>query len=236
MSHLIDRVSLGQEPGWAFTPEDRARLPFVRSGPIWQAGIQVFLHPWPFLHAELRDDVTDTGRSHARALTQGEPDSDTARLAYLAYLEELNELDQMQVLALHEHKTGSSSTLYVIGRSPDKPYRHYLRTCTWFGQPDEMQWTGWERLDFDVPGEHVIPFVFEGDLHVAWPVIRRINVTGVREEEQPLEVSLAWHPAYGPGLDQATGEQGPAAGGAEADRGPERGRRDGLSGHPGSRP
>ncbi len=55
-----------------------------------------------------------------------------------------------------------------------------------------MQWTGWERLDSDIPGDQVIPFVFEGDLHVAWPVIRKINDPDVREEEQPLEISLAW--------------------------------------------
>jgi hypothetical protein len=63
-----------------------------------------------------------------------------------------------------------------------------------------MSWSGWERLDLDNANDFIMPFVFQGDLHVAWPVITKTTRpnpqdTDPNQKENPLlfwDVQIAW--------------------------------------------
>src|SRR5262249_32215809 len=93
------------------------------------------------------------------------------------------------------------STLYVIGRAPNQPYRYYWRSCARFGT-EEMAWSGWEALDADGANDFIQPFVFEGDLHVAWPVFRKTRSEMAARHDSKVpdsslealqwEVQIAW--------------------------------------------
>jgi len=196
MQQLWERSSLGLEPGIVLTPTERDRLPSLLDRRIRDVQLNIFLRPWTWLYSELRDDKTQPFRNFEAAFSQGEPTREIAHDAVLGYLEDLIELDQMKILALHEHvpplESGDPPTLYVIGRTADKPFQYYLQSCASFGTPENMRWTGWERLDLDIPGDHVIPFMFAGNLHIAWPAITKTGGAGGDQEDPPLEIHLAW--------------------------------------------
>src|SRR4029450_287720 len=150
---------------------------------VWEANRKVFLYPENWLLPEFLDNRTESLRELEAALNQAEPSPETARKALLGYLDSLAELAQLTVVGMYEHAQppdpgqpagAQPRTLYVVGRSANAPYRYFWRSCRSFGDP-AMEWTGWERVDADIPGTHVLPFVFEGDLHVAWPVIRKVE-------------------------------------------------------------
>ena len=196
LPQFIEPMSRAAGPGAALTQAERDQLPYLLDRRLWEAGYSIFLTPWRWLHSELRDDKTQPFRNFEAALSQDEPSAEIAHDAMLGYLEELAELDQMKILAVYEHvpppDSGVDPVLYVIGRAADKPFQYYLRSCTNLGSPEAMRWAGWERLDLDIPGNHVFPFVFEGDLHIAWPTIDKTESPGGNEQDALLVIHLTW--------------------------------------------
>jgi hypothetical protein len=182
-----------EQPDVPPTGIDARRWAWMKSYRVWEANRKVFLYPENWLLPELRDDKTQAFQELEGSLGQSEPSHEHARDALLGYLDELAELAQVTVVGLYEDDRPDDGTqtqrrvLYAIGRSPNQPYRYFWRTCEGFGQ-DGMRWSGWERLEADIPGDHVLPFVFEGDLHVAWPVISKQG----EGDDTRFEVQLAW--------------------------------------------
>jgi len=60
--------------------------------------------------------------------------------------------------------------LLVIGRLPNEPQIYYWRECISFGEVG-MRWSAWHKINYEVSGEYVIPFVLEDISYLAWPVI-----------------------------------------------------------------
>jgi Tc toxin complex TcA C-terminal TcB-binding domain/Neuraminidase-like domain len=182
-----------EQPDVPPTGIDASRWAWMKSYRLWEANRKVFLYPENWLLPELRDDKTQAFQELEGSLGQTEPSHEHARDALLGYLDELAELAQIAVVGLYEDdrpETGAQTqrrALYAIGRSPNQPYRYFWRACDGFGQ-DGMRWSGWERLEADIPGDHVLPFVFEGDLHVAWPIISKQG----EGDDTHFEVQLAW--------------------------------------------
>ena len=123
--------------------------------------------PRNWLHPELRDDKTQIFRDFESGIAQGEPGDQLVKDSLLLYMDELAEIAKARVYGMY---IDSDSTLYMVGRPPDQPYHYYLRKCRAFGL-DGMCWDGWERIDLDITDDHVMPFVMEGSLHIAWPAI-----------------------------------------------------------------
>lgn len=177
---------------------NQERWEWMRNYRVWEANRKVFLYPENWLFPELRDDRTETFRAFESALTQSEPSHENATQALRQYLEDLREVSQISIRGIYEHAEETKEvdefgrkkvkhSLFLVGRMPNPPYVFFCRTAFDFGQLG-MRWTGWERIDQDISGDHIIPFVFEGDLHVAWPVIKQIE----REQKTFYEVQLAW--------------------------------------------
>jgi hypothetical protein len=196
---FIQRLLLNLEHNLSLTEDKRALWDWMHNYRVWEANRKVFLYPENWLLPELRDDKTSTFGKMESAFTEGEPSGELIRAALLGYVEDLGDLAQMNVIAMYADyrtvpdesgKNVVTCTLYVIGRTPDQPYQYHWRSCTNFGS-GEMSWSGWEALDLDNANDFIMPFVFEGDLHVAWPVFRE---TKDEKDESKLwwQVQLAW--------------------------------------------
>ncbi|MEK6675311.1 MAG: neuraminidase-like domain-containing protein [Planctomycetota bacterium] len=204
---FVQRVILNLERHLSLTPDKRKLWDWMRSYRVWEANRKVFLFPENWLLPELRDDKTAIFRQMESVLTEKEPSPEITRTALLTYLEELGDLAQISVIAMYEDerkidetivaengapKTVSrvERTLYVVGRTPNESSRYYWRSCTNFGD-DAMSWSGWEALDLDNANDFIMPFVMEGDLHVAWPIFRK-KVDEKNQANLLWEVQIAW--------------------------------------------
>ncbi|HEY3004330.1 MAG TPA: neuraminidase-like domain-containing protein, partial [Kribbellaceae bacterium] len=169
----------------------RRRWEWTKNYRVWEANRKVFLWPQNWLHPELREDASDAFRAAESALAQDEPSSENARTALLGYLDDLVELSQLSIVGMYQDRHGLADgdpwDLYLIGRTAGTPYRYFWRSCENFGGAN-MRWRPWERVDLDISGTHVMPFVLDGDLHLAWPVFRKNQTTPPGE----WEMQLAW--------------------------------------------
>lgn len=193
---FVQRCVMNLEPAVSagdVDPDGRWR--WIKNYRVWEANRKVFLHPENWLFPELRDDKSETFRAFEGVLTQSEANAENADRAVREYLDSLLEVSQISVMAMYEHVEAVSTdgvqkyrrTLYVVGRSPNPPYIFYWRRALRVGEPG-MRWTGWERIDLDLSGDHVVPFVFEGDFHVVWPVIAQTR----QDNKEFYDVQLAW--------------------------------------------
>jgi hypothetical protein len=181
---FVQRVFLNLEPTLRFSDDKRTLWEWMRSYRIWEANRKVFLFPENWLLPELRDNKTSTFRRLEAALTEQEPSLEAARETLLGYLEDLGEMAQVRVISMYQDE----HSLHTVGRTLNQPYRYFSRSCPNFGKL-QMSWSGWEALEVDDANDYIMVFVFQGDLHVAWPRFRK--TTGTRDE--PLwEVQLAW--------------------------------------------
>jgi len=177
---------------------DRNQWNWMQNYRVWEANRKVFLFPENWLFPELRDDTSDAFKELVASFSENEVTDKTAQEAYSAYLDELVEVSQIVVLGMHEHSLPKSSSsgnsqeriLYIVGRSANTPFDYFWRQCSNFGA-DQMEWTPWEKIDLDIVGEHVMIFVFGGDVHVAWPVIKKINASDTQDHDT-WEVQMAW--------------------------------------------
>ena len=183
---FVQRVLLNLEKDVSLGDDKRKLWDWMHNYRVWEANRKVFLYPENWLLPELRDDKTATFRQMESALTEQEPSPEITRAALLGYLDDLGELAQINVIAMYQER----HTLYVVGRTPDQPYRYFWRSCSKFGG-SEMSWGSWEALDLDNANDFILPFVYEGDLHVAWPVFRKTK-DKVDENNLEWEVQLAW--------------------------------------------
>lgn len=178
---------------------DKDRWEWMQNYRVWEANRKVFLYPENWLFPEVRDDRTETFNGFETALAQSEPKYENTVIALRQYLEELVKVSQISVMSMYEHveATGAVNpatniplfrhTMYLVGRTPNAPYSFFWRKAIQYGEPG-MRWTGWERIDLDLSGDHLVPFIFEGDFHLAWPIIKTIE----RSSKEYFEIQMAW--------------------------------------------
>ena len=186
---FVNRCLLNLEPAVPASSINRGRWDWMKAYRVWEANRKVFLWPQMWLRPELRDDASDAFRAVESALGQEEPSAEASCNALHAYLDDLVELSQLTVLGIYEdsYSKPGTSDLYMLGRTANPPHRYYWRVCQNIGGTG-LRWRPWERVDLDIAGSHVMPFVLGGDLHLAWVVFRK-------NQSQPpgeWEVQLAW--------------------------------------------
>ncbi len=198
---FAQRILFGLEPGITAEPELKQRWTWMRNYRVWEANRKVFLFPENWLFPELRDDKSSSFKQLESALGQGELTGDLANQAFGQFLDDVAQMGQMEVLGLYEDISRDAKgnilkddaqhplrrTLYVVGRTPNPPYAYFWRHCVDFGSP-YMEWAPWQRIELDIQGDHVLPFVLGGSLHMAWSLIRNVK-SGAAEE---WEIKLAW--------------------------------------------
>jgi len=203
---FIQRCLLNLEKNSGVTPDqiDRQRWEWMKNYRVWEANRKIFLYPENWLYPELRDDKTQTFRALESGIAQDQPSYELAKEKLLDYLDEWADLAKLNVIGMYEDKEekkededkAKDRILYIVARTNDEPSQYYWRTCTNLGDLS-MRWSGWERIDLDLSGDHVMPFVMEGSFHLAWPIIKKTrNDAGTKEQ---WEVQLAYARKSGKG-------------------------------------
>lgn len=198
---FAQRLLFGLEAGQVASKELKERWTWMRNYRVWEANRKVFLFPENWLFPELRDDKSSSFKQLESALGQGELTQDLANQAFGQFLDDVAQMGQVQVLGMYEDISRDSQgnvqsdeygvplrrTLYVVGRTGNPPYAYFWRHCVDFSSP-HMEWSPWQRIELDIQGDHVMPFVLSGNLYIAWPLIRPIKNDSIDE----WEVKLAW--------------------------------------------
>jgi hypothetical protein len=196
---LIQRMLFGLEPDAMISEALRDRWSWMRSYRLWETNRKVFLYPENWLFPELRDDKSTSFRRLESTLSQGELTQERAQQVFGQFLDDVNLVCQTQTLGLFEDADAPGTAygpprtrrdLVMIGRSPNPPYFYYWRHCQDFGK-HWMEWSPWERIELDIQGDHVMPFLHNGRLHLAWPIFHKETnvVTNVVDK---YKVELAW--------------------------------------------
>jgi ABC toxin N-terminal region/Neuraminidase-like domain/Putative peptidoglycan binding domain len=195
---FVQRVTLNLERGASLSADKRALWDWMHSYRVWEANRKVFLFPENWLLPELRDDKTAQFRQMESALSEGEPTQDSMRSTLIGYVEELGDTADIRVISMYQDEReidgDTRRTLYIVGRTPNSPYRYFWRSCAEFGTP-EMWWSGWEAIDLDNANDFIMPFIFEGDLHMAWPVFHKTKEERREDKDTAKllwEVQIAW--------------------------------------------
>lgn len=193
---FVQRSLLDLEPRVPPSRIDATQWEWMKSYRVWEANRKVFLYPENWIEPELRDDKTPFFRELETGLLQSEVTHETAEAAVLGYLERLSEVSRLEIVATCVEEPGD--TLHVFGRTYETPHRYFSR------RRQDGRWTPWERLDADIQGDHLIPVMHNGRLHLFWSVWEQKTDAGVRandDGDQPYvwwNLKLAWS-AYRPG-------------------------------------
>jgi hypothetical protein len=200
---FVQRCLLNLEGPTPFSDDKRELWSWMERYRVWEANRKVFLFPENWLLPELRDDKTAIFRAMEGTLADQEPSLESTRGALVGYLDELGEQAQITTVGMYadrptitgdDGKDHEDCTLYIVGRTPNQPYKYFWRSCAHFGDPATMYWSGWEAVDLDNGNDYLMPFVFEGDLYIAWPTFKSTTDDAIKDVTKNLrwEVQLAW--------------------------------------------
>lgn len=147
---------------------------------VWVANRKIFLYPENWFYPELR-----TGKSYFFSdlmsdLQQNQVTDDNVETATLTYLEKLDDVATLDVRACYYDITGGKYTFHVVARVKGGS-TYYYRTCV-----KERSWTAWTKVNVDISGDHLITFVRNSRLFLAWPIF-----TEDTQQSQSLTVPTA---------------------------------------------
>ncbi|MDK1377243.1 MULTISPECIES: neuraminidase-like domain-containing protein [unclassified Sinorhizobium] len=196
---FAQRCLMGQEPSVNPSANESADDPnswnewnewrWMRNYRVWEANRKIFLYPENWIEPELRDDKSQFFKGFEQSLAQAEVTDSNVVLAAQTYLDKLDDAAFMEVMAIHyQHSDFAESgrvegpVLHVVARTKGGDpatyfYRRFLA---------ESDWTPWESIDLDIATDHLLLFVRNGRLNIAWPVF-----TDVIDESAELEVPTA---------------------------------------------
>lgn len=164
---FAQRCLLGIEPtAVADTVEDSGwkQWSWMEAYPAWQANRQVFLYPENWTEPALRDDKSEPYRALEDALQQSHLDDESITTATNGYLEALDQIAFLEVVSTYYQQSTLSLHIFARTKGGDPP-SYFHRTLV-----QEKTWTPWDRIDLDIKGDHLISFVRDGRLCLAWPV------------------------------------------------------------------
>lgn len=192
--NLEPDVPMGNDPAWA-------QWNWMKTYRVWEAARKILLWPENWAQPELRDDKSPPFRELEEALAQSDVDDAAAGDALQVYLERLEEVAQLDVVGIYEDKqhapAPATREVHVVARTRATPPSYFYRK-----RVDGSRWTPWERVDADLEGDYVLPVVWNGRLHLLWPIISEFQqkatltmpAAGVSMYEPPkrLLMQLAW--------------------------------------------
>ena len=160
------------------TPDqiDRKRWEWMQNYRVWEANRKVFLYPENWLFPEVRDDKSEAFQVFEQNILSNEPNDSNAKRVSVDFLQLVRDHSGIVIRGMYEYYTSTENIpkkkLLVIGRLPNEPQTYFWRECISFGEVG-MRWSGWQKINADVSGEYVIPFVLEDISYLAWPVITK---------------------------------------------------------------
>jgi hypothetical protein len=172
---------------------------------VWEANREVFLYPENWIDPTLRDNRTLFFEDLQADLQKGPVTADTAEAAFQTYLTKLLEVSRLEICGFfYENDSDTNVThnrFHVFGRTYATPHIYYYRI---FDRPTGL-WSAWETVDVDIPGDHLIPVVWNRRLYLFWPIFKELSVPSstvsvpnagtsaqVQAPLKSLDVALAW--------------------------------------------
>ncbi len=164
---FVQRCLMGLEPeAAADIVKDKSweQWKWMKNYRVWEANRKVFLYPENWIEAELRDDKSFLFSELENELQQNELTEFTAEEALVRYLEKLDNIAFLEVMATWYQS--DLKIMHVFARTKGgNPAMYYYRK---FEQ--ERCWTPWEKVELDITGDHLLAFMRNNRLCLAWPV------------------------------------------------------------------
>ena len=164
---FVQRCLMGLEPKAAANVEDDPgweQWKWMKNYRVWEANRKVFLYPENWIEAELRDDKSFLFTEMENELQQNELTDYNAEQALIRYLEKLDNISFLEVVAAWYQV--DIKTMHVFARTKGgDPALYYYRR---FEQ--ERYWTPWEKVELDITGNHLLAFMRNHRLCLAWPM------------------------------------------------------------------
>lgn len=164
---FVQRCLMGLEPTSAADVDNDSgweQWKWMKNYRVWEANRKVFLYPENWIEAELRDDKSFLFTEMENELQQNELTDYNAEQAFVKYLEKLDDIAFLEVVATwYDTKL---KTMHVFARTKGgDPAIYYHRT---FEQ--ERYWTPWDKVELEITGNHLLAFVRNERLTLAWPI------------------------------------------------------------------
>ncbi len=137
---------------------------WMRNYRVWEANRKVFLYPENWIEPELLDDKSPLFRELENDLLQNEVNDATTEEALIRYIEKLDEIAFLEVVATYYQTDIYTMHVFARTKGGDPPIYYYRR----FEQ--ERYWTPWEKVDLDITSDHLLAFVHNNRLYLAWPL------------------------------------------------------------------
>jgi hypothetical protein len=164
---FVQRCLMGLEPKAAAAVDGDVgweQWKWLKNYRVWEANRKVFLYPENWIEAELRDDKSFLFEELENQLQQNELTELTAEDAFIRYLEKLDDIAFLEVAATWYQS--DIKTMHVFARTKGgEPAIYYYRRFE-----KERYWTPWEKVELDITGDHLLAFVRNDRLCLAWPV------------------------------------------------------------------
>ncbi len=133
---------------------------------VWEANRKVFLYPENWIEPELRDEKSPFFKELENELLQNDISNETAEQAYLNYLEKMDKVANLEISTMYnETISATESVLHVFGRSRSSLAPEYF----YRKQINRARWTAWEKVELEIPGNHLVVGVHNRRLHLFWP-------------------------------------------------------------------
>jgi hypothetical protein len=164
---FVQRCLMGLEPkAAADVDNDKSwdQWKWMRNYRVWEANRKVFLYPENWIEPGLLNDKSYLFSELENELLQDEVNEFTTEETLIRYLEKLDDIAFLEVVATY-YQTGIC-TMHVFARTKGgDPAQYYYRKFE-----KERYWTPWEKVELDITCDHLLAFVRNNRLHLAWPL------------------------------------------------------------------
>ena len=150
-------ADIEKDPGWN-------QWQWMKNYRVWEANRKVFLYPENWYDVTLTDDKTFLLKEFIDEIQQNELTNDTAEEAIKKYLEKLDDIAFLEVMATWYDVP--TRNMHVFARTKGgEPYIYYYRRFE-----SERYWSPWEKVELDITGDHLLAFMRNNRLCLAWPI------------------------------------------------------------------
>lgn len=175
---FVQRCLMGLEPD-AIADVDNDpnwnQWQWMKNYRVWEANRKVFLYPENWYDVTLSDEKSFLLDELINEVQQNELTNDTAEEALKMYLEKLDKIAFLEVMATWYDTKLRNMHVFARTKGGDPAIYYYRRF------EKERYWTPWEKIELDIAGDHLLAFMRNDRLCLAWPVFT--------EEAQPEQKS-----------------------------------------------
>lgn len=164
---FVQRCLMGLEPDAIADVEKDPnwnQWKWMKNYRVWEANRKVFLYPENWYDVTLTDDKTYLLTDFINEIQQNELTNDTAEEALKKYLEKLDNIAFLEVMATWYDVPTRRMHVFARTKGGDPAIYYYRRF------ESERYWSPWEKVELDITGDHLLAFMRNNRLHLAWPM------------------------------------------------------------------